>query len=148
VTGGFLLKAALLAFHWLHGTRDGKSMAETVIRLLDCANITTNVYFFNLFLITYHFDLQMITSMVGHWTFNNAANNGTFMEELVKILLVQEIPRPFDAQDNHIMCFPHVINICCKYVIHEFTNVELTNGPETAPTPLPSHNNQSYNDLV
>jgi hypothetical protein len=70
------------------------------------------------------------------------------MEELAKILLVQEIPRPFNAQDNCIMCFPHVVNICCQHVIRKFTNVELTDGPETAPTPLPSHNNQSYDDAV
>jgi len=42
-TGSLILKAALLAFHRLYGTHDGKSMAEAVIGLLDRADITANV---------------------------------------------------------------------------------------------------------
>jgi hypothetical protein len=43
MTGSLLLKAALIAFHRLRGTHDGKTMAATVLRLLDRANITANV---------------------------------------------------------------------------------------------------------
>jgi hypothetical protein len=43
MTGSLILKVALLAFHCLYGTHDGKSMAEAVIGLLDCTNITANV---------------------------------------------------------------------------------------------------------
>jgi hypothetical protein len=42
-TGCLTLRAALLAFHRLYGTHDGKSMAEAIIGLLDRANITAKV---------------------------------------------------------------------------------------------------------
>jgi hypothetical protein len=45
-TGSLILKVALIAFHCLRGTHDGKSMAEAAARLLDHANITTNVCVF------------------------------------------------------------------------------------------------------
>lgn len=37
------LKTALIAFHRLHGGHDGKSIARTVLRLLDRAGITVKV---------------------------------------------------------------------------------------------------------
>jgi hypothetical protein len=37
------LKRALLAFHRLHGSHDGKSMAEAALHLLDRAGITAKV---------------------------------------------------------------------------------------------------------
>jgi hypothetical protein len=61
---------------------------------------------------------------VGHFTLDNASNNATMMEELGKLLHVRDIP--FDGCDRKIMCFAHVINICCQHVIGEFTNIELS----------------------
>jgi hypothetical protein len=54
-------------------------------------------------------------SQVGHWTLNNAPNNGTFMEELGHLLRQRDID--FDHLERQIMCFPHVVNICCQHVI-------------------------------
>ena len=48
------------------------------------------------------------------------------MEELIKLLQACEIN--FDAQDHQIMCFSHIINICCQHVITAFTNVRLTDA--------------------
>ena len=48
------------------------------------------------------------------------------MEELAKLLQACEIN--FDAQDCQIMCFPHVINICCPHVITDFTNIAPTDA--------------------
>jgi hypothetical protein len=42
-TGSLLLKAALIMFHHLQGTHNSKTMAATVLRLIDHANITANV---------------------------------------------------------------------------------------------------------
>lgn len=46
------------------------------------------------------------------------------MTELTKLLNAKKIP--FDGVDKRIMCFPHVINICCQHVITQFTNIELS----------------------
>ncbi|HEX3640560.1 MAG TPA: hypothetical protein VHV10_04665 [Ktedonobacteraceae bacterium] len=35
---------------------------------------------------------------------------------------------PFDWRDKRIMCFAHIINICCQHVINEFTNIKLTDS--------------------
>jgi hypothetical protein len=61
---------------------------------------------------------------VGHFTLDNASNNGSMMTELTKLLNAKKIP--FDGVDKRIMCFPHVINICCQHVITQFTNIELS----------------------
>ena len=88
----------------------------------------------------------MTTFQVGHWTLD--ANNGTFMEHLEILLCLRDID--FDAEDRHIMCFPHVVNICCQHVIKEFTNIELVNAaaPTQTPGPLNLSNAPSYEDAV
>jgi hypothetical protein len=42
-TSSLELKTALIAFHRLRGRHDGKTLAETVLRLLDRAQITVKV---------------------------------------------------------------------------------------------------------
>jgi hypothetical protein len=61
---------------------------------------------------------------VGHFTLDNASNNRTMMEELTKLLRARDIE--FHSLDRTMMCFPHVINICCQHVISQFTNIELS----------------------
>lgn len=36
----------------------------------------------------------------------------------------------FDAKDNRIMCFPHIINICTQHVIKKFTDPDLFDDDE------------------
>jgi hypothetical protein len=43
ITNSLVLKAALIAFHCLRGSHDGKALAEATIQLLDRAGITANV---------------------------------------------------------------------------------------------------------
>ena len=92
----------------------------------------------------------MTTFQVRHWTFDNAVNNGTFMEHLEILLHSQDID--FDAADQHIMCFLHVVNTCCQNIIKEFTNVELADVPTAALTltasPSNTSNVPSYEDAV
>ena len=82
----------------------------------------------------------------GHWTLDNASNNGTFMEHLEILLRLRDID--FDHMDRRIMCFPHVINICCQHVIREFTNLDLVDTPELAELSLDPVSAQSYDDAV
>lgn len=75
-------------------------------------------------------------SQIGHWTLDNAASNGTFMKELATL---QARDIEFDSLDRRIMCFPHIINICCQHVITGFTNADLAEAaaafdPELPPT--------------
>lgn len=119
-------------------------MAETVIQLLDCANITANVRVFRL--ADYHTTDLIVISQVGHWTLDNAANNGTFMVELAELLHARDIP--FDAEDRRIMCFPHIVNICCQHAIKKFTDITLTDDPEQAPVVPPPNRRQSFAEAV
>jgi hypothetical protein len=46
------------------------------------------------------------------------------MEEFANLLHTRGID--FDGVDRKIMCFAHVINICCQHTIKEFTNIDLS----------------------
>jgi len=89
-----------------------------------------------------------MTFQIGHWTFDNAANNRTFMTELAVLLHSRDIN--FDAQDRRIMCFPHIINICSQHVISKFINIELTNATKVTPVTLAPNNatRQSFYNAV
>ena len=66
---------------------------------------------------------MLTTIQAGHWTLDNAEMNATFMKALEEIMRARDIP--FGHEDNRIMCFPHVINICTTHVIDSFTNTAL-----------------------
>jgi hypothetical protein len=59
----------------------------------------------------------------GHWTLDNAANNGTLMIEFGNLLRACDID--FDPIDRQVMCFLHIVNICCQHLIANFTNIDL-----------------------
>jgi len=46
------------------------------------------------------------------------------LEELKDLLHAWDIS--FNSIDRRIMCFVHMINICCQHVIGQFTNIELS----------------------
>ena len=56
----------------------------------------------------------------GHWTLDNASNNGTFMIEFGNLLRARDIN--FDPIDRQVMCFPHIINMLptcyCRFHQH------------------------------
>ena len=58
---------------------------------------------------------MMLLLKVGHFTMDNASNNGTMMSCLEEILKGREIP--FDVRDRRIMCFAHVVDLCSKQVV-------------------------------
>lgn len=68
------------------------------------------------------------------------------MKELETLLRLRDID--FDYTDRRIMCFPHVINICCQHVINEFTNLDLIDAPEPEELPPALVGTQSYDDAV
>jgi hypothetical protein len=68
------------------------------------------------------------------------------MQELAILLEQRDIP--FDPQDNRIMCFPHIINICVQHVIEKITNWDLADlefDDSAVPSPSPhSKSAQSF----
>src|SRR6202451_4503075 len=122
-SGSLQLKAALIAFHRLCGTHDGKNMAETALQLLDRADVTANVCAFDVVSWPSNHCKLMTKPQVGWWTLDNTANNGTFAQELGRLLRQRDIE--FDHLDRQIMCFTHIINICCQHILAKFTNVNL-----------------------
>ncbi|KIM64060.1 hypothetical protein SCLCIDRAFT_50902, partial [Scleroderma citrinum Foug A] len=61
---------------------------------------------------------------IGHFTLDNAANNSTAMTELSRLLQRRGID--FNSQDLHIMCLPHVLNICSKHATDDFTSADFS----------------------
>jgi hypothetical protein len=144
-SNGLQLKNALITFHPHYGTHDGKNMAGTAMGLLDRADVTANVLVFQTVLwLLNHCNLTTM-SQVGHWALDNAPNNGTFMEELGHLLCQCDID--FDHLERRIMCFPHVVNICCQHVIAKFTKINLIELAHVAELP-PTANEQSFNDTI
>ena len=53
------------------------------------------------------------------------------MEELAVILHARDID--LDPLDRRIMCFPHIVNICCQHVLKKVTNTGTTVGTDRDP---------------
>jgi hypothetical protein len=102
------LKTALIAFHNVTGKHDGANLAAVVLQLLDRAGIT---------------------ALIGWFTLDNASNNDTFVVALEALLKARDID--FCAVENRIMCFAHIINICCQHLVEGFTNTALVDPVET-----------------
>jgi len=144
MTQSLSLKSALIAFHLLIGSHDGVTMADALMRILARAGITEKVRQSSL-----HYTIAVIQYFQGgFFTLDNASNNKTCMDEVARRYRVMNIP--FDSDDRRIMCFPHVINICCQHVISSFTNVELSDSPDdfvsAQPPDLP--NLQTYEEAI
>jgi hypothetical protein len=115
-TTALQLKTALITFHNLCGKHDSKTLAKTVMKLLDRAQIMVKVCFMQ----QRSQSCSDISLNVGHFTLDNAANNGTMMRHLEEILCNRDIV--FDVVDHKIMCFAHVIDLCTKQVTHHAGN--------------------------
>ena len=53
---------------------------------------------------------------MGHFTMDNASNNSTVMAHL-SLLLAERGILEFDAEENYIRCFAHIINLCAQAAI-------------------------------
>jgi hypothetical protein len=78
---------------------------------------------------------------------NNASVNNTFLEEY-ETLVQATRELTFNHENNHIMCFPHVINVCSTHVIEGFTNIDLVDKEFDALLPPRDPDCQSYDDAV
>ncbi len=107
------LKAALIAFHCLPGKHNGKAIAEAVMELLDRAHITIKVRLLHEAGITMH--ISDISLKVGHFTLDNASNNGTMMQQLEEMLKKCDVA--FEVLDCRVMCFAHIIDLCSGQVV-------------------------------
>jgi hypothetical protein len=116
----------------LRGSHSGPRIARIAIHILDRLAITVKVrglYFHQ------PVDSVLTTIQAGHWTLDNAEMNATFMRALGEIMRAREIP--FDPDDNRIMCFPHIINICTTHVFESFTDTALTDDQADFDAALP-----------
>ena len=59
----------------------------------------------------------------GHWTLDNASNNGSFLTSLQEIYSRRQPDIVFSAEDSRIACFPHVINICVQHTLKALNDV-------------------------
>jgi hypothetical protein len=106
-------KMALITFHHLYDRHDGKTLAETILRLLDRAQITVKVRLLHEAAITMH--IPDTSLKVGHFTLDNAISNGTMMQSLQIMLEACDIA--FDVVDRKIMCFTHIVDLSSKQVM-------------------------------
>ena len=87
------------------------------------------MYFFD-----FDFDFDFIlTSLVqsGHWTLDNLTTNDKMLEHLETLFEEREI-FSFDAKDNRIMCFPHIINIAVQHVLKRMSKVEAPDNEDNS----------------
>ena len=52
------------------------------------------------------------------------------MSELSRLLQGRDID--FDPKDSRIMCLPHIINLCSKHAMDDFTSADFTSVPEAS----------------
>ena len=71
----------------------------------------------------------------GHWTLDNLTTNDKTLVFLEKLFVECEI-LSFDAKDNWIMCFPHIINITVQHCLKKMS---LAVAPE---------NDDDYEELI
>ena len=73
--------------------------------------------------------------------------NNTFLEEYGNLVrTTRELT--FDHENNRIMCFPHVINVCSTHVIEGFTNLDLVDNEFDPLLPPRDPDCQDYEEAV
>lgn len=128
-TTSLQLKASLIAFHCLRGSHDGESLAATIIKLLDRAEITVKVW---ILCMCIWLPVSDAFPEVGHFTMDNASNNETMMKFLEEKLALREIA--FDAADRKIMCYGHVVDLSSGRVVRAIAAGSLDNEDDPSPT--------------
>ncbi|KAG9096989.1 hypothetical protein FS749_007324 [Ceratobasidium sp. UAMH 11750] len=81
----------LVAFRKIDGQHTGANVGHVLFSVLD--------------------EISMI-GKIGHITMDNASNNNTLMDELEREFAARSLP--FDAEENRVCCFPHVINLAVQ----------------------------------
>jgi len=67
---------------------------------------------------------------------DNAENNTKCVRKLGDLLAEQEFDIAFDPDQRHIMCHPHLINLCAKHTCEGFTKVDISEIKRTITTPI------------
>jgi hypothetical protein len=126
-TTTFQLKTALIAFHRLRGRHDGKTLAETVMDILDRAEMTSKVRLFFMSAVTTML-VSDVSFKIGHFTMDNAGNNGTMMQSLQTMLKERDII--FNPVDRKVMCFAHVVDLSSGRVVRNADNMVDDDGDD------------------
>ena len=115
LTGHLALKSVLIAFHCIKKKHTGINMADTILELLDQANVTIKVRLpYVVYLLTGFTLLQ-----ISHFTLDNAKNNTVAMRELESLLAKRNVN--FHHKNNHIWCYANIINICSSHIVVSIT---------------------------
>ena len=115
----------LIAFQHVGGKHDGERIARIVMNLLDRAEVTLKVRV-NEAVITMH--VSNVSLKVGHFTMDNATNNGTMMQALARLL--EKCDVDFDPINHKIMCFAHIIDLTCGQVMQNIDKMAHGNGDD------------------
>ncbi|KAG9093931.1 hypothetical protein FS749_013461 [Ceratobasidium sp. UAMH 11750] len=94
------LRDHLISFRKINGSHTGTNIAQAFVDVLDESNVLKKV---------------------GFITLDNASNNNTLMEELAKALVNRGVD--FDPEENHIRCFPHVLNLAVNTIIKSLSEL-------------------------
>ena len=104
-----------------------------MLHILDRAGVTTNVS--SLFTSIQLILIQLFK--IRHVTMNNLQTNTKAMEDLEILLCTCEIP--FDAKEQCVMCFSHIVNIICQHVIAKMSSSALPEDIVIIRRPFPKH---------
>lgn len=98
----------------------GFNLAEAILHILDCANVTLKVYT----LYALYLPESLTPCQIGHITLDNAENNATTMQELQSLLSEHKMATSinFDPLNHHVRCYTHIINICSSHIVTSMTS--------------------------
>ena len=114
------LQSALVAFQRVWGKHTAKNLANIMLCVLDHAVVTTNVS--SLFTSIWLILIQLFK--IRHVNMDNLQTNTKAMEELEILLHTHEIP--FNAKEQCVMCFPHIVNIICQHLFAKMSSSALS----------------------
>lgn len=61
---------------------------------------------------------------------DNAFNNDSALRTLSELLMLER-EFSYDAQENRIRCFPHIINLCVQHTLSKYTEANFSEVPPT-----------------
>jgi hypothetical protein len=109
-----VLRSSLLAFHPVYGKHTGANLAELLYQLLARAEVSGG----NVRALTVSYTFQRHDYCQGaHWTLDMASTNDAMLDSLGKLYKLRAPGVSFNQNQTRVLCFPHVVNICCQHVI-------------------------------
>ena len=137
------LWAALIAFHHLQGSHNGGHLVNIVFHILGRVGVTTKVC--GLYLIIVIGANHGLGGSLDPWQ----CLCKWYLYEGARSITPSS-GHCLDSNNNRIMCFPHIINICVTHVIKSFTDIDLVDDKAVFNTEPPPSDpvEQTYDEAV